>query len=172
QIIEPLELTAEEAMSTDYTGTLIKVEGTVESLGYSSDGALETIMVRDDTGVARVFIDGYIMSDYEIDVNVGDHVSAIGLASITVDTEDVNGGFIPRIRVRNRAEIEVTPAPEWPDIDGDGDVDTTDALYIMRAAMNIGSYTDEQLLLMDIDHDGVVTTTDALLYMRHAMGII
>ncbi|MBO4879807.1 MAG: hypothetical protein J5544_06065, partial [Clostridia bacterium] len=95
-IIEPLELTAEEAMSTDYTGTLIKVEGTVDSLGYSSDGALETIMVNDGTGIARVFIDGYIMSDYIIEINVGDHVSAIGLASITVDTEDVNGGFIPR----------------------------------------------------------------------------
>ncbi|MBQ2110806.1 MAG: hypothetical protein II191_03585, partial [Clostridia bacterium] len=170
-VIEPLELTAEQAMSTDYTGTLIKVEGTVESLGYSSDGALETIMVNDGTGTARVFIDGYIMSDYVIEISVGDHVSAIGLASITVDTEDVNGGFIPRIRVRNRAEIVVTPGPTLPDIDGDGQVSTADALLIMRYAMDIGNYTDEQIALMDVDGDGEVTTVDALLYMRAVMNI-
>ena len=104
-VIEPLELTAAEAMSTDYTGTLVMVEGTVAELGYSSDGALETIMVRDETGVSRVFIDGYIMSGYVLDLHVGDEISAVGLASITVDTENVDGGFIPRIRVRNRSEI-------------------------------------------------------------------
>ncbi|GEM_PF-1221509 len=170
QIIEPLELTAEQAMSTDYTGTLIKVEGTVESLGYSSDGALETIMVNDGTGTARVFIDGYIMSDYIIEINVGDHVSAIGLASITVDTEEVNGGFIPRIRVRNRAEIEVTPAG-LPDLNGDGLTNMTDALMILRYAMNIETYPDEIVALMDINGSGTINTTDALLYLRKVMGV-
>ena len=111
-VIEPQLLTAADAMSPDYTGSLLKVEGVVESLGYSSDGALETIMVKDDTGVARVFIDGYIMSDYIIDIKVGDTVSAIGLGSITVDTEDPDGGFIPRLRVRNRAEIVVLESYE------------------------------------------------------------
>ena len=170
QIIEPLELTAEQAMSTDYTGTLIKVEGTVESLGYSSDGALETIMVNDGTGTARVFIDGYIMSDFVIDIHVGDHVSAIGLASITVDTEDVNGGFIPRIRVRNRAEIEVTPGG-LPDLNGDGNCNMTDALMILRYAMNVETYPDEIVALMDINHNGTINTTDALLYLRAVMGV-
>ncbi|MBQ1893853.1 MAG: hypothetical protein II155_07080, partial [Clostridia bacterium] len=112
RVIEPELLTAQEAMSPEYTGSLIKTEGRVESLGYSSDGALETIMVRDDTGLARVFIDGYIMSDYVIDVKVGDRVSAIGLASITVDTEDPDGGFIPRMRVRNRSEVVVLESGE------------------------------------------------------------
>ncbi len=157
-------------MSTDYTGTLIKVEGTVESLGYSSDGALETIMVNDGTGTARVFIDGYIMSDYIIEINVGDHVSAIGLASITVDTEDVNGGFIPRIRVRNRAEIEVTPAG-LPDLNGDGLTNMTDALMILRYAMNVETYPDEIVALMDINGSGTINTTDALLYLRKVMGV-
>ncbi|MBO4848135.1 MAG: hypothetical protein J5586_03180, partial [Clostridia bacterium] len=165
RIIEPLELTAAEAMSTDYTGMLIKVEGTVTSVGYSSDGALETIMVDDGTDVARVFIDGYIMSSYIIDVKIGDHVSAIGLASITVDTEDPDGGFIPRIRVRNRAEIEVTPG--MPDVDGDGDVDTADALMILRYTMGLETYTEEIVARMDVDHDGDIDTVDALLLLRY-----
>ena len=173
RIIEPLELTAEQAMSTVYTGMLISVSGTVESLGYSSDGALETIMVNDGTGVARVFIDGYIMSGYEIDIHVGDTVSAIGLASITVDTEDVNGGFIPRIRVRNRAEITVTSTgPSFADLDGDGLVGITDALMVLRCALELVDYDEATTALMDADNSGTVTITDALLYLRRALGLI
>ena len=168
-VIEPLELTAEEAMSTDYTGMLIKVSGTVTSLGYSSDGALETIMVNDGTDTARVFIDGYIMSSYIIDVKVGDHVEATGLASITVDTEDPDGGFIPRIRVRNRAEIIVTPG--LPDVDGDGDVDSIDALIIMRYVMSLEEYPEAYIARMDYDGDGDIDSIDALLLMRAVMGL-
>ena len=172
RIIEPLDLTAEQAMSTDYTGVLVRVDGTVTSLGYSSDGALETIMVADETGVSRVFIDGYIMSDYIIEVNVGDHVSAIGLASITVDTENVEGGFIPRIRVRNRAEIVVTPNEGLPDLDGDLDADLVDALTIMRYYMGLITCNEQTIALMDVDGDGEVTLLDSLYYMRRVMGLI
>ena len=106
--VEPTLVTCAEAMSPANTGKLLKVVGAVQSLGYSSDGALETIMVEDSTGVARVFIDGYIMSEYTglDDIAVGDDVEAIGLGSITVDTEDVTtADSIPRMRVRNRSEI-------------------------------------------------------------------
>ncbi|MDO4567586.1 MAG: CehA/McbA family metallohydrolase, partial [Clostridia bacterium] len=103
--VEPTVVTAAEAMSHDYTGTLLEVNGVVASLAYSTDGTLETIMVEDETGTARVFIDGYIMSTYTglDDIQVGDLVSAIGLGSVTVDPS--SGSFIPRMRVRNRAEI-------------------------------------------------------------------
>ena len=168
-VIEPVELSAADAMSPDWTGTLIKVEGRVESVGYSSDGALETIMVNDGTGTARVFIDGYIMSSYIIDVKPGDTVSAIGIGSITVDTEDPNGGFIPRLRVRNRAEIIVTPG--MPDVDGDGDVDANDALFIMRYVMELDTYPDEMIARMDVDGDGDIDAVDALLLMRYTMGL-
>ncbi len=174
-IVEPTELTAAEAMSMDYTGSLIKVHGIVESLGYSSDGTLETIMVNDGTAVARVFIDGYIMSDYVIDVEVGDTVTATGLASITVDTEDPDSGFIPRIRVRNRAEVVVTgiepPYPAYNDVDGNGLVDLVDALMILRQAMEVASYPEATVALMDVNGDGIVTTVDALLHMRHVLSL-
>ena len=158
-------------MSTDYTGLLIKVNGTVESLGYSSDGALETIMVNDGTGVARVFIDGYIMSDYIIDIHVGDSVEATGLASITVDTEDPDGGFIPRIRVRNRAEV-IPTSSGYPDLNGDGELNSMDVLMIMRYVMGIEEYPPEIVALMDINGNGFVEMSDALLYLRRVLGLI
>ncbi|MBQ2110377.1 MAG: hypothetical protein II191_01375, partial [Clostridia bacterium] len=46
-----------------------------------------------------------------------------------------------------------------------------DALLIMRYAMDIGEYTDEQIAMMDFDGDGEITTVDALLYMRAVMNI-
>ena len=160
-IVEPLELSAADAMSPDYTGTLIKVEGTVESLGYSSDGALETIMVRDDTGVARVFIDGYIMSSYIIEISVGDHVSAIGLGSITVDTEDPEGGYIPRLRVRNRAEIVVTHAEGLAgDVNCDGLVDSADITLAAAYAMSAGTVSEQGVINGDMNGDGLLTAAD------------
>jgi hypothetical protein len=87
------------AMDPSNTGRLILVEGKIKSLGYASDGTLETIEVNDGSGVARVFIDGYIMSDYRgLDgLQVNDRIIAIGLGSV-----DTLGA---RIRVRNRSEI-------------------------------------------------------------------
>lgn len=173
QIVEPTELTAAEAMSMQYTGTLVKVNGTVESLGYATDGTLETIMVNDGTGSARVFIDGYIMSEYEIDIHVGDTVSAIGLASITVDTEDPNGGYIARIRVRNRTEIvATTPVISYNDVNGDGSIDMQDALIIARHCLGIQEYPAEYIARMDIDGNGDITIADALLLMRYVLSMV
>lgn len=106
--VKPKELSAKDAMSGKYLGQLIKVSGTVYSLGYATDGTLETIMIKDSAGdLARVFIDGYIMSGYRglDNIKVGDIISAIGIGSITVDTASVDGGYVPRLRVRDRSEI-------------------------------------------------------------------
>jgi len=172
RVIEPEELSCADAMDPAWTGSLVKVNGTVTSVGYATDGTLETIMVRDETGTARVFIDGYIMSDYELDVQVGDTVSAIGLASITVDTEDPDGGFIPRMRVRNRTEVVVTNRPEaLPDINGDGTTSVLDALLLLRWTMNLVELPDEIVAVMDIDGNGTINANDALLYLRRVLGL-
>ncbi len=175
KVIEPEELSCADAMSPDWTGTLVKTQGKVVSVGYASDGTLETIMVRDETGTARVFIDGYIMSDYELDIKVGDIISAIGLASITVDTENVDGGFIPRMRVRNRTEIVLIERPEsngLPDVNGDGEATANDALLIMRYAMGLIDLPEEIVALLDLNGDGAVNMSDALIYMRVVMGLM
>ncbi|MBQ2518339.1 MAG: hypothetical protein II536_05875, partial [Clostridia bacterium] len=173
QVIAPTELSTSESMSPDWTGTLVKVEGTVESIGYSSDGALETIMVNDGSGSALVFIDGYIMSDYLIDVSVGDTVSAIGLASITVDTASADGGYIARLRVRNRAEIVVTHASVSDligDVNCDGVVTASDISALFAYVMNAGSLSGQALVNADINGDGKVDATDASLIAQMVFG--
>ena len=167
-IVEPTLLTAEEAMSMAYTGSLVKVQGKVTYIGFASDGTLETIMVEDATGTARVFIDGYIMSSYEIDVQLGDTISAIGLASITVDTEDPEGGFIPRLRVRNREEIVLVdrPSSHLIDINGDGRIDSADVLLLMRYCLGIAEISENVIADCDINGDGSVDLVDATLFQR------
>ncbi|MDD7523424.1 MAG: dockerin type I domain-containing protein, partial [Clostridiales bacterium] len=172
-IVEPALLTAEEAMSMAYTGSLVKVEGKVTYIGFASDGTLETIMVEDSTGTARVFIDGYIMSSYEIDVQLGDTISAVGLASITVDTEDPNGGFIPRLRVRNREEIVLIdrPSSHLIDINGDGRIDLADVLYLMRYCLGTEEISENIVAGCDINGDGYVDFVDAALFQRYITGL-
>ncbi|MDD4290757.1 MAG: hypothetical protein PHX51_00715 [Clostridia bacterium] len=106
--IAPKVITNGEFLSGDYLGSLVQLSGVVDSLIYTTSGVLDTIMVRDHTGlVARVFLDGYIMPDYTgLDtIKVGDIITAVGLSSITVDTEDPDGEYIYRLRVRDREEI-------------------------------------------------------------------
>ena len=58
------------------------------------------------------------------------------------------------------------------DVDGDGEVDVSDALLLMRCVMGLEELDDEQLAQADVDGDGEVTMTDCLLIQRYAMGII
>ena len=58
------------------------------------------------------------------------------------------------------------------DMNGDGEVDISDALYVLRAAMGLLSVDPHQLLACDIDGDGELTVADALQVMRAAMGLI
>ena len=58
------------------------------------------------------------------------------------------------------------------DANGDGNVDATDALAVMRYAMRLGSLSPEALQACDVDGSGDVNATDALLILRAVMGLI
>ncbi len=73
--------------------------------------------------------------------------------------------------------VEVTsgePEPPilWGDVDGDGDVDLSDAVLVMRRAM--GLILDDALDMeaADVNGSGTVSLDDAVLIMRRAMGLI
>ena len=70
------------------------------------NGLVQTIMVRDEAGnVARVFIDGYITTDKDVEnLALGAGVSVTGLASYD-NTFNAPDGPFPRIRIRNRADV-------------------------------------------------------------------
>ncbi len=132
--VEPKKVTAADLENKGYLGSLVTVEGTATKIEYSN-GLIQTIMVRDDTGKeARIFIDGYITTDKDVEnAAVGCHVVATGLASYddTFTLED--GTAIPqRIRIRNRADVVCT-AGETP-------VETWSITYVTDGGTINGEY--------------------------------
>ena len=86
-----------------------------------------------------------------------------------IDTSTGNCAYVRNIRL-TRADEE--PISASGDVNGDGDVDFTDALLVLRASMGLVALTPEQFTEADVNGSGVVDMTDALLIMRKAMGLI
>ena len=116
QLVDPTNLSTADSMLEKYEGLLVRVQGTVQSI----DAASGKIIVNDGSGDARVHIQGYIgggesqeaVGKWVERINVGDTISAIGLAA-----EDAEG---KRIRVRNTDEVVVVAGdtPEQPENPG------------------------------------------------------
>lgn len=97
----PISVTPQEAMSPDYTGSLVKFRGVVSEIIKDNDGVVGQMMV----GGARVYINGYITKDVSLDnIKVGDIVEVTGISSIGENMSSATD-FLPRIRVRDRAEV-------------------------------------------------------------------
>ena len=114
----PKEVTAAQINDGSVLGSLVKIKGTITRV-EEAEGKIQTIMVKDAAGnEARVFIDGYITKDKEVqNAIVGNQVEAVGLASYD-NTFYLDGKQIaPRIRIRDRADVVCTagetPARTW-----------------------------------------------------------
>ena len=114
----PVEVTAAQINDGSILGSLVKIKGTITRV-EEAEGKIQTIMVRDAAGKeARVFIDGYITKDKEVqNAIVGNQVEAVGLASYD-NTFYLDGKQIaPRIRIRDRADVVCTagetPVKTW-----------------------------------------------------------
>ena len=70
-------------------------------------------------------------------------------------------------------DVEITDYNSQPgtagDVDGNGVVETADALLTLRGAMGIAALTPEQVERADMDGNGVVDTVDALAILRRAI---
>jgi len=121
--INPTMLSTGDSMLPVQGGKLVKVEGKVVNMDTSN------LYIDDGTGVSRVYVEGYIWDGinedmkgkWDQEIEVGDTVSAIGLASY-----DPEG---PRLRVRDTSEIvleekavETPVSNEEPVINGIEDV--------------------------------------------------
>ena len=108
--VEPKVVTAAQVNDGSVLGQLITLKGYVTGIEMAN-GLIKTILVRDAQGnVARVFIDGYITTDQDVqNIVVGCEIAATGLASYdnTFVLED-GTPMAPRIRTRNRADIVCT----------------------------------------------------------------
>lgn len=101
KLVEPKIMSTKDSMLEKNEGWLVKVQGKVKRI----DNEKNSLYIDDGTGEARVYLNGYIWDGkdestkgkWDKSINVGDTVSAVGLAS-----EDTEGH---RLRVRNTAEI-------------------------------------------------------------------
>ena len=130
----PKEVTAAQINDGSVLGSLVKIKGTITRV-EEAEGKIQTIMVRDAAGnEARVFIDGYITKDKEVqNAIVGNQVEAVGLASYD-NTFVLSDGtpVYPRIRIRNRADVVCT-AGETP-------VETWNITYVTDGGTINGEY--------------------------------
>ena len=130
----PKEVTAAQINDGSFLGSLVKIKGTITRV-EEAEGKIQTIMVKDAAGnEARVFIDGYITKDTEVEnAVVGNQVEAVGLASYD-NTFVLSDGtpVYPRIRIRNRADVVCT-AGETP-------VETWSITYVTDGGTINGEY--------------------------------
>lgn len=130
----PVEVTAAQINDGSVLGSLVKIKGTITRV-EEAEGKIQTIMVRDAAGnEARVFIDGYITKDKEVqNAIVGNQVEAVGLASYDNTFVLSNGTPVyPRIRIRDRADVVCT-AGETP-------VETWSITYVTDGGTINGEY--------------------------------
>ena len=71
-------------------------------------------------------------------------------------------------------ETEVIPATGvvYGDLNGDGVVDTNDAMFVLRYDARSLTLSDAQLTIADVNGDGVVDTNDAILILQYDAKII
>lgn len=107
--VEPRLMSTGDSMLESNEGWLVRVRGIVKSM--NTEGGDNSLYIDDGSGMARVYVNGYIgdgtdnpdlYGKWDTAIKAGDIVSAVGLAS-----EDPLGH---RLRVRNTAEIVIVPA--------------------------------------------------------------
>ncbi len=108
--VTPEIVTSTQVNDGSVLGRLVTLKGIVTAIEMA-EGKVQTILVRDPQGkVARVFIDGYICPDSEVqNLKVGCAIEATGLASYD-NTFVLSDGtaMAPRIRISNRADVICT----------------------------------------------------------------
>ena len=108
--VTPETVTSAQVNDGSVLGRLVTLKGIVTAIEMA-EGKVQTILVRDPQGkVARVFIDGYICPESEVqNLKVGCAIEATGLASYD-NTFVLSDGtaMAPRIRISNRADVICT----------------------------------------------------------------
>lgn len=114
KVIEPKTMKTGPSMLEENEGWLVKVTGKVTKMEGNS------LFIDDGSGVANIFVEGYIgnatgttIGKWDPAIRVGDTVSAIGFCSEGLGNEN-------RLRVRNTSEIIRISEPDKPSIPSGG----------------------------------------------------
>lgn len=123
--VTPTVVSTADAMAAANTGKLIKTTGVVARVVAEPNGTVNEITIDDGTGPAIVYINAYITPGKSLSfVTKGANISVIGLGSIGENFTSTTD-FLPRIRVRDRGEIELAGAATYYTVKFDSDGGTT-----------------------------------------------
>jgi len=140
--VAPLPMSTGNSMTEASEGWLVQVGGVVTAI--ATTGGDNSLYLDDGTGVAKVYVNGYVgdgtdnpamLGAWDPAITIGDWVTAIGLAS-----QDAAGY---RIRVRNTAEIVRSAALPVSVIGRELPAGAVDVAYTARigATGGTGAYT-------------------------------
>ena len=106
-------------------------------------------------------------------VQVGAWVRVRGIASIGQNSYENSDQIGPRIRLRNRADVEQF-VPVFGDANLDGVVTAADAALVLRALVGLSAIAKEGMVNADVapDNDLKPNAADAAAILRYVVGLI
>lgn len=124
------------------TATVAPANATVKTLIWTSD----------DDSIATVSRTGII--------------TALHVGTTTIRATSVDGNHSAEITVT------VTPSAELGDVNGDGYIDSADAMLCLRYSVALEKLTEEQKRAADVNHDRFVDAGDAIKILRYDAKLI
>ena len=125
------------------TATIAPADATVKTLVWTSD----------DSGIASVSRTGI--------------VTAVSVGTTTIRATSVDGNHSAEITVT------VTPSAELGDVNGDGYIDSADAMLCLRYSVGLAKeLTEEQKRAANVNHDSFVDAGDAIKILRYDAKLI
>lgn len=124
------------------TATVAPANATVKTLIWASD----------DDSIATVSRTGI--------------VTALHVGTTTIRATSVDGNHSAEITVT------VTPSAELGDVNGDGYIDSADAMLCLRYSVGLAKLTEEQRRAANVNHDSFVDAGDAIKILRYDAKLI
>lgn len=124
------------------TATVAPANATVKTLIWTSD----------DDSIATVSRTGI--------------VTALHVGTTTIRATSVDGNHSAEITVT------VTPSAELGDVNGDGYIDSADAMLCLRYSVGLAKLTEEQRRAANVNHDSFVDAGDAIKILRYDAKLI
>lgn len=93
-------------------------------------------------------------------------VTALHVGTTTIRATSVDGNHSAEITVT------VTPNAELGDVNGDGYIDSADAMLCLRYSVGLAKLTEEQKKAADVNHDSFVDAGDAIKILRYDAKLI
>lgn len=174
-----------EAPKVESVEKISDTEFTVTFSKYIDPETANKIVVLDKNGATVEFTVDYSYDERDADGNVFTKKVTVKLedptSKITVKVGDGVRSYCDVPAESYSAEVRFSDEPDGPgpepvekgtygDVDGDGNITSSDALAILRASVGLTEFSGDASILADVDGDGMINSSDALIVLRYSVG--